>query len=88
MREVLSALGETDEAIAELNRAVDDGFSTLLWDGFAPIQSLWITADKDPRLASLHDLPEFQALLSRIRERNAKKLARLQAGEVSIDDDA
>jgi TolB-like protein/Tfp pilus assembly protein PilF len=86
--QIHALLGETDEAIDELRRGVDDGFSTLLWDGFAPIQSLWITVDRDPRLASLHELPEFQALLQRIRDQNAQKLARLQAGEISIDDDA
>jgi TolB-like protein/Tfp pilus assembly protein PilF len=71
--EVLARLGRRDEAIAALRRAIDDGYRGFWW-----AQGL-----KSPHTVSLHDDPEFIAMMQEIKEDMALQLARVRAMQAS-----
>ena len=52
-------LGYTEEALAALSRSVELGYTNMEW------------AAQDTDLRSLHDLPEFDAILTQMREKAA-----------------
>ena len=65
-------LGDTRQALSLLRQATDEGVISGWW--------YW---DRDPDLASLHDEPEFKAILADIEARITKQRANLQAMEAS-----
>jgi hypothetical protein len=71
--EVLARLGRRDEALASLRRAIDDGYRGFWW-----AQGL-----KSPHTESLHDDPEFIAMMQEIKEDMARQLARVRAMQAS-----
>lgn len=64
--EILAALNRDREALQELLRAVDNGWRFGWWQ-----------VERDPTLTSIRALPEFQAVMHRIREDVATQLANM-----------
>ena len=63
--------GEKQKALATLRQAIDEGWRTL-W---------WYFLKHDPTLESLHDEPEFQAMIAEIEADMAAQLARVREME-------
>jgi TolB-like protein/Tfp pilus assembly protein PilF len=63
--------GEKDQALSALRQAIDEGWR-FLW---------WYFLEHDPNLQSLHDEPEFQAMLEEIRAEMALQLERVREME-------
>jgi tetratricopeptide (TPR) repeat protein len=65
--------GEKRKALSALRQAIDEGWRTL-W---------WYYLKQDPTLESLHDEPEFQAMVAEIEADMAAQLARVREMERS-----
>jgi hypothetical protein len=63
--------GEKQKALSTLRQAIDEGWRTL-W---------WYFLKQDPSLKSLHDEPEFQAMVAEIEADMATQLARVREME-------
>ena len=63
--------GDKQKALSALRQAIDEGWRSL-W---------WYLLKQDPSLESLHDEPEFQAMLAEIEADMATQLARVQEME-------
>ncbi len=63
--------GEKQKALSALRQAIDEGWRTL-W---------WYFLKQDPTLESLHDEPEFQAMVAEIEADMAAQLARVREME-------
>ncbi len=63
--------GEKQKALAALRQAIDEGWRTH-W---------WYYLEHDPNLASLHDEPEFAAIVAEIEADMAAQLARVREME-------
>jgi tetratricopeptide (TPR) repeat protein len=63
--------GDKQKALSALRHAIDEGWRTL-W---------WYSLKQDPNLESLHDEPEFQAMVSEIEADMAAQLARVREME-------
>ena len=63
--------GEKQKALSALRQAIDEG-----WRGF-----WWYFLKYDPILESLHDEPEFQAMVAEIEADMAQQLANLREME-------
>ncbi len=62
---------DKQKSLAALRRAIDEGWRTL-W---------WFDLKYDPNLESLHDEPEFQAMVAEIEADMAAQLARVREME-------
>jgi len=60
--------GEKQKALAALRRAIDEGWR-YFW---------WYYLKRDPNLESLHDEPEYQAMVAEIEADMAEQLARVR----------
>jgi hypothetical protein len=69
--QIYAIRGERQKALSALRTAIDEG-----WRGF-----WWYIFEHDPSLESLHDEPEFQAMVSEIEADMAGQLARVQEME-------
>ncbi len=65
--------GEKQKALSTLRQAIDEGWRSL-W---------WYLLKQDPSLESLHDEPEFQAMVAEIEADMAEQLARVREMERS-----
>ena len=65
--------GEKQKALAALRQAIDEGWR-FFW---------WYYLKRDPNLESLHDEPEFQAMVAEIEADMAEQLARVREMERS-----
>ncbi len=65
--------GDKQKALSALRQAIDEGWRTL-W---------WYFLKQDPSLESLHDEPEFQAMVAEIEADMAAQLARVREMEQS-----
>jgi hypothetical protein len=63
--------GEKQKALAALRQAIDEGWRSL-W---------WYLLKQDPSLESLHDEPEFQAMVAEIEADMATQLERVREME-------
>jgi hypothetical protein len=63
--------GEKQKALSALRQAIDEGWRTLWWYHLV----------RDPTLESLHDEPEFQAMVAEIEADMAEQLARVREME-------
>jgi tetratricopeptide (TPR) repeat protein len=63
--------GEKQKALSALRQAIDEGWRTL-W---------WYYLKHDPSLESLHDEPEYQAMVAEIEDDMAEQLARVREME-------
>jgi hypothetical protein len=69
--QVYALQGEKQKALSALRQAIDEGW-----------RSLWRYSLKlDPNLQSLHDEPEFQAMVAEIEADMAAQLARVREME-------
>ncbi len=59
--------GDKQRALSALRQAIDEGWR-LLW---------WYSLKLDPNLESLHDEPEYQAMVAEIEADMATQLARV-----------
>jgi len=66
--QIYALQGKRKKALAALRQAIDDGWRTL-W---------WYYLERDPNLESLHDDPEFQAMLEEVRADMATQLERVR----------
>ena len=64
---IYAVQGEKQEALAALREAIDEGWRAL-W---------WYYLERDPNLESLHDEPEYQAMIAEIEADMAAQLARV-----------
>ncbi len=71
--QIYALQGQTARALAALREAIDAGWR-LWW---------WFYLEHDPTLESIHDEPEFQAMVAEIRADMAEQLARLQEREAN-----
>jgi tetratricopeptide (TPR) repeat protein len=69
--QIYALRGEKQKALSALRRAIDEGWRTL-W---------WYYLKYDPTLESLHDEPEFQAMVEEIEADMAAQLARVREME-------
>jgi TolB-like protein/DNA-binding winged helix-turn-helix (wHTH) protein/Tfp pilus assembly protein PilF len=69
--QVYAMQGETQKALMSLRQAIDKGWRTL-W---------WYFLKQDPTLESLHDEPEYQAMVAEIEADMAEQLARVREME-------
>ena len=69
--EIYALQGDTKNALSELRQAIDEGWRGL-W---------WYSLRLDPGLESLHDEPEFQAMVAEIEADMAAQLARVREME-------
>ena len=69
--QIYALQGEKQKALAALRQAIDEGWRTL-W---------WYYLKRDPVLESLHDEPEFQAIIAEIEADMAEQLARVRKME-------
>jgi hypothetical protein len=63
--------GEKQKALAALRQAIDEGWRSM-W---------WYLLKHDPTLESLHNEPEFQAMVAEIEADMAAQLARVREME-------
>ena len=68
--EIFALRGEKQKALAALRQAIDEGWRAGWW--------YW---ERDPNLESLHDEPEFQAMVAEIEADMAAQLARVREME-------
>jgi len=69
--QIYALQGETEKALQVLRQAVDRGWRAFWW--------YWL--EHDPKLHSLRDEPEFQAIVREIKADMAAQLARVRALE-------
>jgi hypothetical protein len=69
--EIYALQGNKQEALSSLRQAVDEGWR-IHW---------WYLLQHDPNLESLHDEPEFQAMIAEIEADMAAQLARVREME-------
>jgi hypothetical protein len=69
--QIYALQGEKQKALAALQQAIDEGWRDL-W---------WYFLKYDPILESLHDEPEFQAMIAEIEADMAAQLARVREME-------
>jgi hypothetical protein len=69
--QIYALQGEKQKALAALRQAIDEG-----WRGM-----WWYFLKHDPSLESLHDEPEFQAMVAEIEADMAAQLARVREME-------
>jgi tetratricopeptide (TPR) repeat protein len=69
--EIYALQGDKQKALSTLRQAIDEG-----WRGF-----WWYLLKHDPSLESLHDEPEFQAMVAEIEADMAAQLARVREME-------
>jgi hypothetical protein len=69
--QIYALQGEKQKALATLRKAIDDGWRGL-W---------WYFLKYDPSLESLHDEPEFQAMIEEIEADMAQQLERVREME-------
>ena len=63
--------GDKQKALSALRQAIDEGWRSM-W---------WYILKQDPILESLHDEPEFQAMVGEIEADMAEQLARVREME-------
>jgi hypothetical protein len=68
---IYAVRGENQRALSTLRQAIDEG-----WRGY-----WWYLLKQDPTLESLHDEPEFQAMVAEIEADMATQLARVREME-------
>jgi len=68
---IYALLGEKQKALAALRQAIDEGWR-VFW---------WYYLKRDPNLESLHDEPEFQAMIAEIEADMAAQLERVREME-------
>jgi tetratricopeptide (TPR) repeat protein len=68
---IYAVRGEKQKALSTLRQAIDEGWRSL-W---------WYFLKQDPSLESLHDEPEFQAMVAEIEADMAEQLARVREME-------
>jgi hypothetical protein len=71
--QIYALQGDPQKALSELRRAIDKGWRSL-W---------WYYLKHDPALESLHDEPEYQAMVAEIEADMAAQLARVYEMERS-----
>ncbi len=71
--QIYALQGEKQKALSTLRQAIDEG-----WRGM-----WWYFLKHDPNLESLHDEPEFQAMVAEIETDMAAQLARVREMERS-----
>jgi tetratricopeptide (TPR) repeat protein len=69
--QIYALQGEKQKALSALRQAIDEGWRTF-W---------WYLLKHDPSLESLHDEPEFQAMVAEIEADMAEQLARVREME-------
>ncbi len=69
--QIYALQGEKKKALSALRQAIDEGWRSL-W---------WYLLKQDPSLESLHDEPEFQAMVAEIEADMATQLARVREME-------
>jgi TolB-like protein/cytochrome c-type biogenesis protein CcmH/NrfG len=69
--DIFALQGEKQKALAALRQAIDEGWRRY-W---------WYTLKHDPDLVSLHDEPEYQAMVAEIEADMAEQLARVREME-------
>jgi hypothetical protein len=69
--QIYALQGEKEKALSALRQAIDEGWRSL-W---------WYSLKLDPTLESLHDEPEFQAMVAEIEADMAAQLARVREME-------
>ena len=69
--QIYTLQGKTDEALAALRQAIDDGWR----------QYWWYHAEHDPNLDSIRNEPKFQAMMDEIRTDMAVQLERVREME-------
>jgi tetratricopeptide (TPR) repeat protein len=69
--QIYALQGNKQKALAALHRAIDEGWR----------DSWWYYLKHDPNLESLHDEPEFQAMVAEIEADMAEQLARVREME-------
>jgi hypothetical protein len=69
--EIFTLQGEKQKALSTLRRAIDEGWRRFWW---------WVL-EHEPNLVSLHDEPEFQAMVAEIEADMATQLARVREME-------
>jgi TolB-like protein/DNA-binding winged helix-turn-helix (wHTH) protein/Flp pilus assembly protein TadD len=66
--QIYALQGEKQKALAALRQAIDEGWRTM-W---------WYYLQREPNLESLHDEPEYQAMIAEIEADMAQQLARVR----------
>jgi hypothetical protein len=69
--QIYALQGEKQKALSALRQAIDEGWRSM-W---------WYFLKQDPSLESLHDEPEFQAMVAEIEADMAEQLARVREME-------
>jgi hypothetical protein len=69
--QIFAIRGEKQKALSALRQAIDEGWRTF-W---------WYLLKHDPSLESLHDEPEYQAMVAEIEADMAAQLARVREME-------
>ena len=69
--QIYALKGDKQKALSALRRAIDEGWRRF-W---------WYYLKQDPSLESLHDEPEFQAMVAEIEADMATQLARVREME-------
>jgi len=69
--QIYALQGEKQKALSALRQAIDEGWRSL-W---------WYYLKQDPTLESLHDEPEFQAMVAEIEADMAEQLERVREME-------
>ncbi len=71
--QIYALLGETENALRALRQALDQGWRAFWW--------YWL--GHDPKLDSIRDEPEFQAIVREIKADMTAQLLRVRAMEAS-----
>jgi glucan phosphorylase len=69
--QIYALQGDKQKALSALQQAIDEGWRN----------SWWYDLKQDPTLESLHDEPEFQAMVAEIEADMAAQLARVREME-------
>ena len=69
--QIYALQGDKQKALSALQRAIDEGWR-YFW---------WYSLKQDPNLESLHDEPEFQAMVEELEADMAVQLARVREME-------